>query len=59
MYYNGIDRVDSKFGYTIENSVTCCALCNYTKNDTPYPEWIAHMEKIIANKHNHPKLKGA
>lgn len=29
---NGIDRVDSSKGYTVENSVACCKYCNTAKN---------------------------
>lgn len=29
--YNGIDRRDNSQGYTIENSVPCCRICNYLK----------------------------
>lgn len=28
---NGIDRLDNDIGYTIENCVTCCSMCNYMK----------------------------
>jgi hypothetical protein len=29
---NGIDRVDSSKGYTLENCVSCCTKCNIAKN---------------------------
>lgn len=29
--YNGIDRIDSKFGYTTDNCVACCSKCNRAK----------------------------
>lgn len=41
--YNGIDRKDSNKGYTIENCVTCCGICNRAKDImTPkeFGEWI-------------------
>lgn len=28
---NGVDRLDSSVGYTFENSVPCCSVCNYMK----------------------------
>lgn len=31
--YNGIDRVDNDFGYTVENCVTACGKCNILKRD--------------------------
>lgn len=30
-YYNGIDRVDNKIDYTMDNVVTSCSMCNYMK----------------------------
>lgn len=29
--WNGLDRVDSLRGYTINNVVTCCSVCNRMK----------------------------
>jgi len=38
----GIDRLDSSFGYTLENSVPCCTECNMARNRnfTPCEMWI-------------------
>jgi hypothetical protein len=50
---NGIDRLDSSLGYTIENCVPCCFPCNQRKMDTPPEEFLEHMRKILdyqANK---------
>jgi hypothetical protein len=30
---SGLDRVDPTFGYTNENTVACCVLCNFSKTD--------------------------
>lgn len=30
--HNGLDRIDSKIGYTINNVVSCCGTCNLMKN---------------------------
>lgn len=44
-YYicNGVDRLDNNLGYTIENSVPCCSICNRAKGtlkqDT-FEKWI-------------------
>lgn len=49
--YNGIDRVRSDFGYTKDNCVPCCYICNQAKSDsTPedFLRWIAAVKK----KHN-------
>ena len=43
---NGIDRVDSSKGYTIENSVTCCKHCNTAKNtmtESDFFKWIKRV----------------
>ena len=44
--YNGIDRVDSSLGYTKENSVPCCEICNKAKRDMSYVEFINYLERI-------------
>jgi len=41
--YNGLDRVDNTKGYTIENIVPCCKICNTAKRDLSlkeYQDWI-------------------
>lgn len=38
--YTGIDRKDNKVGYTVENSVPCCAQCNRAKSGMSYDKWI-------------------
>ena len=43
---NGIDRIDSSKGHTIDNCVTCCAQCNYMKNRYTKLEFIGKCEKI-------------
>lgn len=47
VFYNGVDRVDSTLGYTLDNVVTCCALCNQAKNDLSLKDWLNHCKKII------------
>jgi hypothetical protein len=42
----GVDRVDSKRGYTLDNSVPCCTLCNYMKKDLSVTQFLAHIKKI-------------
>lgn len=44
---NGIDRLDSKIGYTIANSVPCCKLCNLMKNKLELSEFVDHVSKIF------------
>lgn len=37
---NGIDRMNSDIGYNKTNIYTCCANCNYMKNNTSYKEFM-------------------
>jgi hypothetical protein len=48
--YNGIDRVDSSKGYTVDNVVSCCWTCNYMKQDLVVKDWVDQMKKIIAKE---------
>jgi hypothetical protein len=41
-----VDRVDSRAGYTEDNVVTACALCNYAKRDQPVEAFIAWAKRI-------------
>lgn len=43
----GIDRIDSKIGYTSSNCVRCCTICNKAKNNLNIEEFINHCKKII------------
>ncbi len=42
----GIDRVDNNVGYSIENSVPCCTMCNMMKKNLPVEIFIEHCNKI-------------
>lgn len=45
----GIDRIDSNYGYSIDNVVPCCAICNTMKLALPRDIFIEHCHKIIKN----------
>lgn len=47
---NGIDRKDSKMGYTIENCVSCCWDCNRMKGTLTVEEFYDKIFKIIEFK---------
>jgi len=47
--YNGIDRKDNKEGYTLKNSLPCCATCNFLKRDLTYDEFINQCILISNN----------
>lgn len=47
--YNGIDRKNSKFGYTIKNSLPCCWICNRAKGNLTYKNFINWLTRIKRN----------
>jgi hypothetical protein len=47
----GIDRISSNEGYSIDNVISCCAICNTMKLALPRDVFIQHCHKII----NHQK----
>lgn len=50
--YNGIDRKNNNIGYTVENCVTACKICNYAKKAMTYEDFIAWLDRI-AKFRNH------
>lgn len=47
IYYNGLDRKDSSKGYTEENTVTSCYICNRAKMDLSYKEFKDYIKRLI------------
>lgn len=45
--HNGIDRVDSSRGYTIDNVVPCCKICNRAKNNMDQRDFIAWARNVV------------
>lgn len=45
-YYNGIDRVDNSKGYTLENCVTCCFICNRAKSTMTRESFLTWIKEI-------------
>ena len=45
-YLNGVDRVDSEKGYTIENSLPCCEDCNRAKRNLSYNQFLTMVKNI-------------
>jgi deoxycytidylate deaminase len=43
----GIDRIDNNVGYTIDNCVACCRVCNWMKMQMDVDEWFDHMFTIL------------
>lgn len=44
--YNGLDRVDSSRGYTLDNVVSCCGRCNTAKLDMTTDEFRSWIEDV-------------
>lgn len=50
--YNGLDRLDSSKGYTLDNVVPCCGICNRMKRNYRLVPFLWHISKI----HNYRRL---
>jgi len=44
--YNGLDRIDNTKGYTIDNVVPCCKVCNYRKKAATLEEFKDWIERV-------------
>jgi hypothetical protein len=50
--YNGIDRINSSIGYTIDNCVSCCVQCNKGKMSLSQTEFYSLIDRIHGHFHN-------
>lgn len=48
--FNGLDRVDNSKGYTPENVVPCCIICNRAKNNMPQVDFFDWIQRISKNR---------
>jgi hypothetical protein len=55
----GIDRVDNAKGYTKDNVVSCCTICNMMKTDKSLQVFVDQCKKITENLQgvNHESLR--
>lgn len=44
--YNGIDRKNPLKGYTKQNCVPCCKICNRAKSNLSYNKWVEYLKRI-------------
>jgi hypothetical protein len=51
IYANGIDRLDNNKGYTVNNCVACCRICNTMKMELSVEEFKNHI-KILSERIN-------
>jgi hypothetical protein len=49
---NGVDRVDSSLGYSLENCVACCSICNSMKTYHNYEKFIEKVNRIYNHTQN-------
>jgi hypothetical protein len=47
--YNGLDRVDSTRGYSMDNVVPCCKRCNFAKSDQTVDDFLGWALRIAAH----------
>ena len=48
--HNGVDRLDSKIGYTLSNCVPCCSMCNLMKNKFSKDDFLKKIAQIYVYK---------
>jgi hypothetical protein len=46
--FNGMDRKDQTQGYTVENCVNCCKMCNYMKKSLNDDVFVKRIEHILS-----------
>jgi len=46
-WYNGIDRKDNSVGYTKDNCVPCCYICNRAKNNMSYLDFVSWIDNFL------------
>lgn len=50
--YSGIDRRDNSLGYTPENSVSCCKVCNHAKHTMDEKTFINWLSRVFSHQEN-------
>jgi hypothetical protein len=43
---NGVDRLDSKQGYSLVNVVSCCRVCNFMKASMSLDDFLAQIDRV-------------
>ena len=54
--YNGVDRLDNTKGYTVDNCVSCCKICNMAKSDMLYNDFIDWVGDVKGQWENNTAL---
>jgi len=50
--YNGIDRVDNLVGYTMDNCVPCCKICNLAKRNLSVEQYFSWINSLVEFRSN-------
>ena len=45
--YNGVDRMDNNKGYSLENCLPCCSICNHAKHNLTYDQFVEMVVRIF------------
>lgn len=48
LIYTGIDRTNNEEGYSIDNCIPCCKICNRAKRGMPYEEFMIYLDDLVA-----------
>jgi hypothetical protein len=48
--YNGLDRIKNAEGYTFENVVSCCYICNRAKSTMTQEEFLAWISRVHTHR---------
>lgn len=47
--YNGVDRVNNNLGYTKDNAVSCCKICNRAKHAMELKDFLSWANRLVKN----------
>ncbi len=48
--YNGVDRKDNSIGYTLDNCVSCCKICNNSKSILSLEDWLNWISRVYTKQ---------
>ena len=54
---NGIDRINNQIGYTKENCVPCCFICNRAKNTLSEEKFLSWIEQVYKHSIENNTIK--
>lgn len=56
VYYNGLDRIESNQGYTLDNVYPCCKFCNCAKNTMSENDFFKFINQVYKHLKASKKL---